>query len=181
MQWYTWLILVAILAGLPIVVWRLIRLLPVDILRIRQQFTQQREHLEADFLRAASLTGKPRGLRWKSCDWGSDVQFARDRRNGEIVALASVTIQFEAIPGSDMEGLPAVGNLRNASAVFFHRWGRWLTTGKAVFNLNPREAIAHFDKQYELIEERSQESGVRGQGSGVRDQESEGNGQSADF
>ena len=43
-----------------------------------------------------------------------------------------------------MEGLPAVGVLRNASAVFFFQGGRWRTTGKAVFNLNPDEVLARF-------------------------------------
>jgi len=63
----------------------------------------------------------------------------------------AVTIQFEAIEGSDMEGLPAVGNLRNASAVFFFQKGHWLTVGKAVFNMNPDEALAHFKNQYERV------------------------------
>src|SRR5262249_41036491 len=80
----------------------------------RRQFQQQREHLEAQFLPAAAATGKPRGLRWKSCDWSNDAVFARERQTGLLVALVGVTIQFEAVEGSDMEGLPAVGNLRNA-------------------------------------------------------------------
>jgi len=62
-----------------------------------------------------------------------------------------VTIQFEAIEGGDMEGLPAVGNLRNASAVFFFERGQWRTVGKAVFNMNPDEALVHFQNQYEPI------------------------------
>jgi hypothetical protein len=33
---------------------------------------------------------------------------------------------------------------------FFHR-GRWHTTGRAVFNLNPEEALAHFGTQYERV------------------------------
>ena len=50
-----------------------------------------------------------------------------------------------------MEGLPAVGNLRNASAVFYFERGHWLTAGKAVFNLNPGEVIQHFKNQYERV------------------------------
>lgn len=115
------------------------------------RFQQQREHLEADFFHAAARSGKPRGLRWKQCAWESDVVFARDRKSGELTALAGLTIQFEAIEGSDMEGLPAVGNLRQASGVFFLRGGRWRTVGKAVFNLNPEEALEHFNQQYERV------------------------------
>ena len=116
------------------------------------RFQQQREHLEADFLRAAARSGKPRGLRWTHCDWQNEVVLARDKKSGELTALVGVTIQFEAIEGSDMEGLPAVGNLRHASGVFFFRGGRWRTTGKAVFNLDPGETLEHFRQQYERVE-----------------------------
>ena len=117
----------------------------------RRQFQQQREHLEAKFFTAAASSGKPRGLRWKGCDWGEQVEFARDRRTGQLVALAGVSISFEAVPGSDMEGLPAVGNLRSASAVFAYEGGRWVATGRAVFNLSPDEALHHLQQQYERL------------------------------
>ena len=57
-----------------------------------------------------------------------------------------------------MEDLPAVGNLRNASAVFFFHRGQWHTIGKAVFNLNPDEALNHFHKQYELLPDHESET-----------------------
>ena len=117
----------------------------------RKRFLQQREHLEAEFFTAAARTGKPRGLRWKNCDWESDVVFARERSTGRLTALVAVTIAFEAVEGGDMEGLPAVGNLRHASAVFFLDGERWRTTGKTVFNLNPSEALEHFKGQYERL------------------------------
>jgi hypothetical protein len=119
--------------------------------RARESFRLQRERLEANFMSAAARTGKPRGLRWKDCDFENDIELARERETGRLVALISVTIQFEAIEGSDMEGLPAVGNLRNATAVFYFERGQWLTTGKAVFNLNPVEVIEHFKNQYEHL------------------------------
>jgi hypothetical protein len=79
------------------------------------------------------------------------VEFARERARGELAALVGVVIQFEAVEGGDMEGVAAVGNLRNASAVFFFHGGQWRTTGKAVFNLNPDEAVARFQNQYERL------------------------------
>jgi hypothetical protein len=114
-------------------------------------FRRQREHLEAMFFQAAASSGKPRGLRWVDCDWESGAEFARERATGRLAALVGITIRFEAVEGSDMEGLPAVGNLRNASAVFFFHRGRWHTTGRTVFNLNPDEALAHFQNQYERL------------------------------
>ena len=99
----------------------------------------------------AQATGKPRGLRWKDCQFevtrGVCPRQA-DRRSRRLVA---VTIAFEALPGSDMEDNPNVGNLRNASAVFFYHKGHWSTVGKAVFNMNPNEAIEHFKNQYERV------------------------------
>jgi len=150
-----WVILSAVVAGVAIALaWRPLRAFGrgSQVQFARQLFVQQREYLEARFFTAAAASGKPRGLRWVNCDWESAVEFARERDTGKLAALVGVTLQFEAIEGSDMEGLPAVGNLRNASAVFFFDKGRWQTTGKTIFNLNPDEAIQHFGKQYERVE-----------------------------
>jgi len=123
----------------------------IQVERARESFLLQRERLEAKFMTAAAATGKPRGLRWKDCTFERDVELARERQSGQLVALVPLTVQFEAIEGSDMEGLPAVANLRNASAVFFFQRGQWLTVGKAVFNLNPVEVIQHFKNRYEHV------------------------------
>ena len=116
-----------------------------------EQFRLHREMLEAKFFDVAARSGKPRGLRWKNIDWEKEVAFARDRATGLLLALASITIQFEAVEGGDMEGVAAVGNLRNASAVFVFQYGQWATAGKAIFNLNPGEAIERFQQQYERV------------------------------
>ena len=131
------------------VAWRWLRGDPVP--RARAQFAGRRAELEAKFFRAAAASGKPRGLRWKALEWEPGVALAREKATGRLAALVGVTIQFEAVEGSDMEGLPAVGNLRNASAVFFYHRGRWHTTGKALFNLNPDEVVARFANQYEPV------------------------------
>ncbi len=130
--------------------WRLFRRGP-SVERARRLFSRQRQRLELQFFQAAAASGKPRGLRWKAVDWEPGVEFARERDSGRLAALVGVTIQFEAIEGGDMEGLPAVGNLRNASAVFFFHRDCWHTVGKTVFNLNPDEALAHFKNQYERL------------------------------
>jgi hypothetical protein len=150
-----WLISAAVLlAGVVLFLfWRPLRSFgkAVRIERARELFKLQRERLEAQFLKSAAATGKPRGLRWKDCEWGDAVEFVRERKTNQIAALVAVTIRFEAVEGGDMEGLAAVGNLRNASAVFFLHAGHWMTVGKAVFNMNPDEALAHFKNQYERV------------------------------
>ncbi|HLJ93905.1 MAG TPA: hypothetical protein VKU02_12020 [Gemmataceae bacterium] len=153
MAWL-WLVAAVFLVGaVLLLIWRPLRSLGKDIQveRARELFLLQRERLEARFVTAAAASGKPRGLRWKDCSFEREVELARERQTGQLVALVPVTIQFEAIEGSDMEGLPAVGNLRNASAVFFFQRGQWLTVGKAVFNLNPVEVIRHFENRYERV------------------------------
>jgi hypothetical protein len=154
--WSWGLILLALFALLAVltVLWRPLRNLAreAEARHAHKLFQQQREHLEARFLHAAAASGKPRGLRWLACDWESPILLVRERRSGELHALVGVTIQFEAVAGSDMEGLPAVGNLRNASGVFFFHRGQWHTNGRAVFNMNPSEAVEHFKQQYERVE-----------------------------
>jgi hypothetical protein len=152
MEWL-WLaagvvLVLAVVAGVAL--WRPLRRLghEIQVERARELFVLQRERLEAKFVTAASAGGTPRGLRWKDCSFENDLELARDRQTGKLVALIPVAIQFEAVEGGDMEGVPAVEYAKNASAVFYFERGQWLTTGKAVFNMNPDEVIQHFQKQY---------------------------------
>jgi hypothetical protein len=113
-----------------------------------QLFQQRREMLEAKFFDLAQAQGKPRGLKWLDCDWLSDVTFARDKSSGMLTAFASVNIRFEAIEGGDMEDVAAVSTVRDAVALFhFHR-GSWGTGGKALFNMNPQEALEKLVAQF---------------------------------
>ena len=125
----------------------------IQVERARELFVLQRERLQDEFFKAASASGKPRGLRWTKCDFEATLELAHDRRSRQIIALVPVTIQFEAVEGGDMEGVAAVGNLRAATAVFFFARGAWRTVGRAVFNLNPAETLEHFKNQYEQIKQ----------------------------
>lgn len=118
----------------------------------RKNFFLRREWLEADFVSLAGQRGIPRGLRWVDCDFDNDVQFARDRSTGQLRALVATTIRFEAIEGGGMEDVEAVGNLRAATAVFFLEGKKWSTNGRALFNLNPVEAIQHYRHELEMVD-----------------------------
>jgi hypothetical protein len=122
-------------------------------------FQRQRDALQQEYFRVAAASGKPRGLRWKACDWEDWVEFARQRKSGELVALVSVTIHFEAIAGGEMEDVAAVGLPRNATAVFFFRAGRWQTVGQRIANMNPDETIQFFREQYERLTLSGQKAG----------------------
>ncbi len=110
----------------------------------KQRFRLRREWLEAEFLKAAAASGKPRGLRWVDCEFGNDVQYAYDEEHGLLRAFVSLTIRFEAIEGGDMEDVEAVGNLRAATGVFEYSRDQWIANPRAIFNLSPNQAIQHF-------------------------------------
>jgi hypothetical protein len=116
-----------------------------------KQFRLQREQLEAHFFSRAGSLGKPRGLRWLECDWQRDVTFGRDVKTGMLTAFVGVNIRFEPLEGGDMEGVEAVGMVRDAAALFHYHRGRWGTGGRALFNMNPSDALVHFKGQIEPI------------------------------
>jgi hypothetical protein len=122
-----------------------------EFARAQRDFHKVRERLEAKFFQMASSAGKPRGLRWTNCDFENEVAYARDRKTSGLCAFVGVTISFEAIVGGGMEEVEAVGNLRAATAVFRYTAGRWDTDGRALFNLNPVEAIAYYRENLTLV------------------------------
>jgi hypothetical protein len=151
--WITAGIVLALLAIAAALVYRRLRALlrETEFKRARREFHQQRERLEAKFFELASNSGKPRHLRWTNCDFDNDVTYARHRRSGELCAFVSVTIAFEAVEGGMMEGVEAVGNLRAATSVFRYENSRWQTDGRAIFNLNPSEAVNYYHENLVLV------------------------------
>lgn len=151
--WVVAAIVVIAVAVLAALLWK-----PVGIARreavlnrARREFHQTRERLEAQFIKLAAATGRPRGLRWADCDFDDAVSYARDRRSGELCAFVACTISFEAIEGGPMEDVEAVGNLRAATAVFNYGERGWITRGRVMFNLNPAEAIAFYQGVVEAV------------------------------
>ncbi len=136
------------------ILWRRLRTAQLQAKRqlATLEFADLREKLQAEFLVAAAATGKPRGLSWKQCDLHDGQLFATDRVNGELYALVGTTVSFEAISGGGMEEVEAVGSLRCATAIFMHRNGVWTTDGRVVFNLEPEQAIEHYEKSLQLLE-----------------------------
>ncbi len=153
-NWW-WIVAGTVVAVLAIaaLLWRRIRvgLLTAEYQRYRSEFHLQRERLEAKFFELAAASGKPRGLRWTDCSFDDDVTYARHRQTGDLCAFVAVSIAFEAIEGGGMEEVAAVSNLRAATSVFRLERGRWQTDGRAIFNLNPTEAIAYYQDNLVLV------------------------------
>ena len=97
-------------------------------------------------------SGDSTRLEWIDCDFDDHVSFAKDRRSGELTALVGVAIQFRAIEGGGMEHVEAVANRKAATAVFRFRDTEWMTEGRALFNLNPLEALEYYQKELERVE-----------------------------
>lgn len=122
-----------------------------ELIRALDEFKLRRELLEAKFFELASQIGRPRGLRWTQCDWQNEVRFARDAQTRLLTAFVSVEIHFEAIEGGEMEDVAAVGDVRDATALFHYQDGVWGTGGKALFNMDPSTAVERLAGQYEPV------------------------------
>ena len=117
--------------------------------RLLKQFDDNRTMLEQQFFCKASTAGTPRGLTWLRCEWLPTRVLLRDRTTGGICLLAGVNVAFEAIEGGDMEDVAAVSMIRDASAVFQLTPSGWQTSGRALFNMNPAEALQKLNASYQ--------------------------------
>ena len=157
MEWispYLMAVGVVVLIGLLVgVTWKPLRARrrSREVARAVRMFRFQREQLEAKFFDLASSRRKPRGLRWLDCEWQDSVTFARAVETGLLTAFVAVNIRFEAIEGSDMQDVEAVGTVRDAAAVFHFQRGRWGTGGRALFNMNPQDALSRLGGQFEPV------------------------------
>lgn len=142
------LFVILVLAGRPL----LDRMQANEARRALDSFRLQREQLEAKFFDIASHLGKPRGLKWLECEWQDRVEFGRDIENGMLTAFVAVNLNFEAIEGGDMEDVEAVGMMRDAAALFHFQGGAWGTGGRALFNMNPEDALDRLKDQYSPVE-----------------------------
>jgi hypothetical protein len=91
--------------------------------------------LLADWFRTAAHSGRPKGLRWVSCEPLGDPHF------GPGWAVLPVMVQFEPTPDGGLEDVPQAKEPRPLVAVF--AWKKeWTTTGRAVFNLTAAQVAA---------------------------------------
>lgn len=142
---------IALLAG---ILWR--RMRAAQLLARQKlaklQLQEQFDELTSAFLAAAQASGKPRGLAWKDCELSGVPVFTVDRVSGELYALLTATISFEAVEGGGMEDVEAVGNLRTATVIFVYRNQHWATDGRAVFNLEPDQVLDRFSESLQPVE-----------------------------
>ena len=118
------------------------------------QFERFESNLQTDFFSLAAQTGKPRGLRWLSCEWPGDVQIVADAGSQLITAFVSVNIGFAAVEGGDMEEVAAVSTIRDGSAVFHFQNDAWGSAGRVIFNMDPQKAAEHLVPEATVVFQR---------------------------
>ena len=119
----------------------------------RNTFRQRREWLEAKFFDLAATSGKPRGFSWADCDFQDEVSYVVDRGSGDLLAMVGVTVRFQAAKEDGLEQDVTSGVSYAATAVFRFSGGGWMTDGRAIFNLEPGEAIRYFRGTLDVLAE----------------------------
>ena len=69
-----------------------------------------------------------------------DFTLVRDKATRRLAALIPVTVQFDPVPGGDMEGVPAAREPGQATAVLHFRRGQWVSDGQTLFNVTPNDS-----------------------------------------
>lgn len=118
------------------------------------EFQRFERELQQDFFTLAAQSGKPRGLRWISCEWPDDVQIVAERESQQITAYASVNVGFEAVEGGDMEDVQAVSTIRDGTAIFHYGDGGWGSAGRVAFNMPPAKAAEHLTPDAQVVFQR---------------------------
>ena len=112
-------------------------------------FLENRSHLEQRFFSHVSVSGIPKGLTWKSCDFGEEILWVIEKQSADLHALIPAVIYFEAIAGGPMEEVEAVGNARVATGLFYFNGEHWDTSGHVLFNLDPEEVLTRHKDDYD--------------------------------
>ncbi len=115
------------------------------------EFQRFEEDLQQDFFALAAGSGKPRDLRWISCEWLDELLIVVDTDSRLMSAFASVNVGFEAVEGGDMEDVAAVSTIRDGTAVFHYHDGGWGSAGRVIFNMSPERAVEHLIANSEQI------------------------------
>ena len=110
------------------------------------RFRSEPKFLPEDWCRAILVagnnSGRPKGLKWFICRPTGVVMGSADSR----MVFAGYEIQFEPIPGSEMEGIAAATIPRPVTMVFERSGRRWRISRPPIFNLSPGDVAEQSQK-----------------------------------
>ena len=107
----------------------------------REEFEPHRPDFLQMWFDTAARSGSPRGLHWVSWTDAGATVWAKDTANGQLLALVPAVVQFEPVEGGAMDDVPQAREPRAVVVIFRRRRGIWEADGRAIFNLNPRQAV----------------------------------------
>jgi len=119
----------------------------------RKGFHQQRERLEAKFIRLAAAHVKADAPRWADCEFDDSVAYVRSRSTGELSAFVAVTVALESASRSPVTATDLMSNLRAGTAIFRFDKDHWETDGRVILNLSPNEAIRFYRSDLEVVDQ----------------------------
>jgi len=122
------------------------------LVNARKLFHLRREWLEADFITLARRAIETSEVEWSDCDFDDEAAFATARSNRQLCAFVAVTIYLSRSGEGDEGRTRRSAKRREATAVFHFDGRRWFTEGRAIFNLNPLEAIERFQHELEMVD-----------------------------
>ncbi|MEJ5276803.1 MAG: hypothetical protein WHU94_12920 [Thermogemmata sp.] len=146
---------VSAITTLAVLVYFLFRWLPRLILAIRLEQAQeslrlQQQRLEEMVLRQGMASGKPRGLKWRRCQFQGEPLWLHEEEKGQVAVLVPVTVEFETHGETESwEGHP-VEEPRRGVVLFFFRRGEWESAGRVLFNLTPQQAAEQLSPPWRI-------------------------------
>ena len=105
------------------------------------EFRPRQPVLVAEWFGIGAASGKPKGLTWVRCEVLGEPLFGPDW------AVLPVLVQFEPTPDGGLEDVPQAKEPRPVVAMFSYARRRWLTTGRAVFNLSAEQVAKQMSRQ----------------------------------
>jgi len=102
---------------------------------LRRRPRLNRVELLERWFASAAASGSPRGLSWVSHSNAGDVVWAKSVAENQWLALIPVAVQFEPLPGSELEDVPQAREPRGVIAVFRYLGRNWVPDERAIFNL----------------------------------------------
>ena len=94
------------------------------------KFRAKQPELVSEWFRIAASSGKPKGLTWVGYEVLGEPLF------GPGWAVLPVLVPFEPSPDGGLADVPQAREPRPVVAMFAYTRRRWITDGRAVFNLS---------------------------------------------
>jgi hypothetical protein len=125
-------------------------LLAIRLERAQESLRLQQQRLEEMVLRQGMASGKPRGLKWRRCQFQGEPIWLHEAEKDQLAVLVPLIIEFD--PSGDSEGWEGdmVNEPRQGVILFYFRRGEWETGGRVLFNLSPHQVAQQLEPPWRI-------------------------------